>query len=51
MEDLEASNKVPGQEMDCDNETSDPNWKPKQLQCEYDKTADDNDSAPREERF
>ena len=49
MEDLEASNEVLGQEMDYDDETSDPSWKPQQLQSEYDKTADDNDSAPREE--
>ena len=41
MEDLEASNEMPGQEMDCDDETSDPSWKPQQLQSEYDKTADD----------
>ena len=41
MEDLEASNEVPGQEMDCDDETSDPSWKPQQLQSEYDKTADE----------
>ena len=43
MEDLEASNEVPEQEMDCDDETSDPSWKPQQLQSEYDKAADDND--------
>ena len=49
MEDLEASNEVPEEEMDCDDETSDPSWKPQQLQSEYDKAADDNDSAPKEE--
>ena len=49
MEVLEASNEVPEQEMDCDDERSDPSWKPQQLQSEYDKAADDNDSAPKEE--
>ena len=50
MEDLEASNEVPGEDqMDCDEETVDPTWKPQQLQSEYDKAADDNDSSPREE--
>ena len=30
MEDLEASNEVPGEDqMDCDDETVDPTWKPK----------------------
>ena len=50
MEDLEASNEVPGEDqMDCDDETVDPTWKLQQLQSEYDKAADDNDSSPREE--
>ena len=31
MEDLEASNEVLGQEMDCDDETSDPSWKTQQI--------------------
>ena len=35
--------------MDCDDETLDPTWKPQQLQSEYDKAADDNDSLLREE--
>ncbi len=42
MEEKEESNKVSGEDqMDCDDETLDPTWKPQQLQSEYDKAADD----------
>ena len=49
MEDTETSNEVPGDDQtDCDDEILDPTWEPQQLQSEYDKAADDNDSTPRE---
>jgi hypothetical protein len=50
MEEMEERNEVSGEDqMDCDDEALDPTWKPQQLQSEYDKAADDNDSQPRAE--